>query len=93
MSQINILATLQNHCAVPLKSIFRGKDGTKLKIDYWIDNTLPMGTQPPISVKLKEVKEDGTVTYTKAGETIKTSAELIKEGKPVSKPQETKAKK
>lgn len=93
MSQINILATLQNHCAVPLKSIFRGKDGTKLKIDYWIDNTLPMGTQPPISVKLKEVKEDGTVTYIKPGETIKTSAGLIKEGKPVSKPQETKAKK
>lgn len=93
MSQINVLAVLPNHCAVPLKSIFRGKDGTKLKIDYWIDDTIPATFLPPIQEKLKEVKADGTVTYTKAGETIKTSIELIKEGKPVSKPQETKAKK
>jgi hypothetical protein len=92
MSQINILATLQNHCAVPQKAIFRGKDGTKLKVDYWIDNTIPATFLPGIQEKLKEVKSDGTVTYTKAGETIKTSAELIKEGKPITKPQKEKVK-
>jgi hypothetical protein len=92
MSQVNILATLQNHCAVPQKAIFRGKDGTKLKIDYWIDDTTPVSLQPPVLEKLKQAKADSTVTFTKPGETTKTSAELIKEGKPISKPQKEKVK-
>ena len=92
MSQINILATLQNHCAVPQQAIFKGKNGTKLKIDYWIDDTTPVSLQPPIFEKHKQAKADGTITYTKAGETTKTSAELIKEGKKVSKPQKEKVK-
>lgn len=92
MSQINILATLQNHCAVPQKAVFRGKDGTKLKVDYSIDDTTPVSLQPPVLEKLKQAKADGTVTFTKPGETIKISAELIKEGKPISKPQKEKAK-
>jgi hypothetical protein len=87
MSIINILATLQNHCSHPgTKLIFRGKDGKKLKVDYNMDDSTPLGLRPPLPEKLKEAKSDGTVTYTKPGETIKISAELVKEGKPVTKP-------
>lgn len=93
MSQINVLAVLPNHCAVPKGAIFRGKTGNELKVDFYYDDTIPATTRNPIKEELKKAKEDGTVTYIKPGETIKTSTELIKEGKPVSKPQETKAKK
>jgi hypothetical protein len=87
----NILATLQNHCSHPgTKLIFRGTDGKKLKVDYNADDSVPVGLQPAILEKLKEAKSDGTVTYTKPGETTKISAELVKEGKPISKPPKEK---
>jgi hypothetical protein len=87
----NILATLQNHCSHPgTKLIFRGKDGKKLKVDYYVDDSIPVGLRPPVLERLKEAKQDGTVIYAKPGETTKTSAELVKEGKPVSKPQKEK---
>lgn len=91
MSKLNILATLQNHCAVPFGSICRGKDlSGKIKVDYTIDDTTPVTYRPPVSEKLKEVDGSGTVKFVKAGETIKTSEELKKEGKPVSKPPKVK---
>ena len=91
MSIINILATLQNHCSYPgTKLIFRGKDGKKLKVDYNMDDSIPVGLRLPALEKLKETKSDGTVTYVKPGETIKVSAELVKERKPIVKPPKEK---
>lgn len=90
MSQINILAILPNHCMVPPGSIVRGKSGDKLKVDFSYDNSVPATLRTPVEEKLKEAKPDGTVTFTKPGETLKLSAELVKEGKPVSKPPKTK---
>lgn len=92
MSQINILAVLPDHCTVPLNSIFRGKSGKELKVDFYYDDTIPTTFRTPVKEKLKEAKEDGTVLFAKPGETIKISAELKKEGKSISKPQETKVK-
>ena len=92
MSQINILAVLPNHCTVPRDSIFRGKSGNELKVDFYYDDTVPATFRTPIKEKLKEAKEDGIVLFTKPGETLKTSAELKKESKPIFKPQETKVK-
>jgi len=90
MSIVNILAILQNHCHIPPGSIYRGNSGKELKIDYVVDDTLPIGQRPPIKEKLKEAKTDGTVTFVKPGETLKTSAELRKEGKLESKPPKEK---
>jgi len=91
---------------VPPGTIFRGKSGDKLKVDFSydnsvpatlrtpveekLDNTVPATLRTPVEEKLKEAKPDGTVTFTKPGETLKLSAELVKEGKPVSKPPKTK---
>lgn len=86
MSDLNILAILQNHCAVPPKSICRGKDANgKIKVDYVIYDATPTSLRPAISEKLKEVDASGTVKFLKAGETTKTSIELKKDGKAVSK--------
>lgn len=75
---MNYLATLHHMCHIPLGSIYRGND----KFDFY-------STAFPDICKerLKEVKDDGTAVFTKPGETIKTSAELKKQSKPVSKPQ------
>jgi hypothetical protein len=78
MSQINILATLQNHCLSPQKAIFKGKDGTKLKIDYWIDDTTPVSLQPPVQKNLNKTKSDGTVTFTKPGRLQKSLQSWLK---------------
>ncbi len=75
----NYLITLQNMCHVPKGSVWRGTG----KIDFYAE-TIPDANV--VKEKLKEVKENGTVDYVKPGEKIKTSAELKKEGKPVSKP-------
>ena len=58
----------------------RGKSGKDLKIEVSSDNV------PPIKEKLVETKPDGTDVFRKAGETIKTSSKLKKEGKPEKKP-------
>ena len=75
----NYLISLQNMCHVPKGSIFRGNG----KVDFYAD-TIPDANV--VKEKLKEVKENGTVDYVKPGEKIKTSAELIKGGKPPAKP-------
>ncbi|MBK8117452.1 MAG: hypothetical protein IPK44_24505 [Candidatus Accumulibacter sp.] len=76
----NIIATLPNFTSGPAGVIMRGKSGKDLKIEYKAD-------KPPVVIKerLVESKQDGTVFFRKAGETVKTSAELIKEGKLPSK--------
>jgi hypothetical protein len=93
MSKTNVLATLHGFSFIPPGSVFRGKDTQgRLKIDYYINSETP----PSGAVqreKLKDVKEDGTTTFIKPGENIKTSAELVKEGKPISKPPKEKTKK
>ena len=58
----------------------RGKSGKDLKIEVSSDSV------PPMKEKLAETKPDGTDVFRKAGETIKTSAKLKKEGKPEKKP-------
>ena len=58
----------------------RGKSGKDLKIEVSSDNV------PPIKEKLVDTKPDGTDVFRKAGETIKTSSKLKKEGKPEKKP-------
>lgn len=75
----NYLITLQNMCHVPRGSVWRGTG----KVDFYAD-TIPDANV--VKEKLKEVKENGTVDYVKPGEKTKTSAELKKEGKPISKP-------
>ncbi len=76
----NIIATIPNFTSGPAGVIMRGKSGKDLKIEYKAD-------QPPVVIKEKlvESKLDGSQVFRKAGETVKTSAELIKEGKPPSK--------
>ena len=76
----NIIATIPNFTHGPAGIIFRGKSGKDLKIEFMADN-------PPtvIKEKLVEAKPDGSQVFRKAGETVKTSAELIKEVKPPSK--------
>ena len=74
----NYLITLQPWAHVPRGSIHRGKS----KVDFYSD-TLPDANV--VKEKLKEVKENGTVDYVKPGEKTKTSVELKKEGKPISK--------
>lgn len=75
----NYLVELQSFCHVPRGSIFRGNG----KVDFYAKS--PPDTNVAKD-RLKEVGEDGTVDYVKPGEKTKTSAELIKEGKPISKP-------
>ena len=75
----NYLITLQPWAHVPRGSIHRGNS----KVDFYAE-VLPDGNV--MKEKLKEVKENGTVDYVKPGEKVKTSAELKKEGKPISKP-------
>lgn len=58
-------------------SIYRGKSGKELKIEAKAELT-PSHSK----TKLVETKEDGSAVFRKAGETAKTSAELVKEGKP-----------
>ena len=75
----NYLITLQPWAHVPRGSIHRGNS----KVDFYAD-TIPDANV--VKEKLKEVKENGTVDYVKPGEKVKTSVELKKEGKPISKP-------
>jgi len=75
----NYLITIQNWAHVPRGSIYRGNG----KVDFYAD-ALPDANV--VKEKLKEVKETGVVDYVKPGEKVKTSAELKKEGKPISKP-------
>jgi hypothetical protein len=92
MSITNVISTLQSFSFVPPKSICRGKEASgRIKIDYYIDSNEKINGFSERE-KLKEAKEDGTVTFTKPGETKKTSAELKKEGKPISNPPKVKVK-
>lgn len=75
----NYLITLQNMCHVPRGSVWRGIG----KVDFYAE-TIPDANV--VKEKLKEVKETGVVDYVKPGEKTKMSAELKKEGKPISKP-------
>ena len=75
-----ILAVLAPYYIIPAGSIMRGKSGKDLKIEVSSDNL------PPMKEKLVETKPDGMDVFRKAGETIKTSSKLKKEGKPVKKP-------
>ena len=76
----NILAVFAPYYILPAGAIMRGVSGKDLKIEVSSDNV------PPIKEKLVETKPDGTDVFRKAGETIKTSAKLKKEGKPEKKP-------
>ena len=75
-----IIATVPGFTLIQSGAIYRGKSGKDLKIEFMADN-------PPavIKEKLVEAKSDGSQVFRKAGETVKTSAELIKEGKLPSK--------
>ena len=75
----NYLIELQKWAHVPKGAVYRGNS----KVDFYAE-VLPDGNV--MKEKLKEVKENGTVDYVKPGEKVKTSAELIKEGKPPAKP-------
>ena len=76
----DILAVLAPYYIVPAGAIMRGKSGKDLKIEVSSDNL------PPMKEKLVETKPDGMDVFRKAGETIKTSSKLKKEGKPEKKP-------
>ena len=75
----NYLIELQKWAHVPKGAVYRGNS----KVDFYAE-VLPDGNV--LKEKLKEVKENGTVDYVKPGEKVKTSAELIKGGKPPAKP-------
>lgn len=75
----NFLATLQPWSLLPTATIYRGNN----KYDFYADETK---TPEIIKEKLSEVKIDGTIVFKKNGETVKTSSELKKEGKPDKKP-------
>jgi len=60
----------------------RGVSGKDLKIEVSSDSV------PPMKEKLVETKPDGTDVFRKAGEAIKTSPTLRKEGKPEKKPKQ-----
>jgi len=81
----NYLVTLMPWSLLPPATIYRGNK----KYDFYADETkIP----EIIKDKLAEVKKDGTVVFKKKGETVKTSAELKKEGKPDKKPNPGKLK-
>ena len=83
----DIIATVPNFTLINAGAIYRGKSGKELKIEFKDDQ------QPAvIKEKLVEVKPDGSAVFRKAGETAKTSAELIKEGKPPVKEPPVKPK-
>jgi len=71
-----IIATTANFSHLVPGVIFRGKSGKDLKVEF--DDSVKV----VVKEKLVEAKPDGTVVFRKPGETAKTSAELIKEGKP-----------
>ncbi len=73
----DIIATVPGFTLIPAGAIYRGKSGKDLKIEFKAD-------QKPTVIKerLVESKEDGSAVFRKVGETSKTSAELVKEGKP-----------
>ncbi len=75
----NYLIELQKWAHVPKGAVYRGNS----KVDFYADEIPDANVT---KTKLKEVKENGTVDYVKPGEKTKTSAELKKEGKPISKP-------
>jgi len=78
----DIIATVPNFTLIQAGAIYRGKSGKDLKVEFKDDQKPAV-----IKEKLVEVKPDGSAVFRKAGETAKTSAELIKEGKPpVKKP-------
>lgn len=73
----NYFATLNYWTLLPNETIYRGNK----KFDFYADeNKIPQ----IIKEKLVELKEDATVVFKKAGETTKLSADLKKEGKPIS---------
>ena len=76
----DVLAVFAPYYTIPAGAIMRGKSGKDLKIEVSSDDV------PPMKEKLVETKPDGTDVFRKAGETIKTSAKLKKEGKPTKKP-------
>ena len=73
----NYLVTLNNWAILPIGTIHR-KDG---KFDFYADEA---NVPQIIKEKLIELKEDATVIFKKAGETLKISADLKKEGKPIA---------
>ena len=81
---MNYLATIHHMSHIPVGSIYRGSG----KFDFSADKLPDICKE-----KLKEVKDNGTAIYTKPGEKVKTSAELKKEGKPISTPNPPKPEK
>lgn len=74
----DIITTCHNGSFVSPGSIYRGKTaGKELKIEAKAE-MVPSHAK----TKLVETKSDGSTIFRKAGEIAKTSAELIKEGKP-----------
>lgn len=73
----NFLVTINQWAHIPPGTVFRGSG----KWDFYAD-TLPDANV--VKERLKEVKENGTVDYAKAGEKTKVAAELKKEGKPIA---------
>lgn len=73
----DIIATIAEYYPTPPGAIYRGKDGKYLKIEFKATKQAPV-----IKEKLVETKPDGTIVFRKNNEKAKTSAELIKEGKP-----------
>lgn len=74
----NYLCTLNNFSLLPNRTIYRGNN----KFDFYADESR---VPQIVKEKLKELMEDATQVYKKAGETTKISAELKKEGKPEAK--------
>ena len=83
----DIIATVPNFTLINAGAIYRGKSGKELKIEFKDDQKPAV-----IKEKLVEVKPDGSAVFRKAGETAKSSAELVKEGKPPVKEPPVKLK-
>jgi len=83
----DIIAIVPNFTLINAGAIYRGKSSKELKIEFKDDQKPTV-----IKEKLVEVKPDGSAVFRKAGETAKTSAELIKEGKPPVKEPPVKPK-
>lgn len=88
----DIIATVPDFTLIPAGAIYRGKSGKDLKVEFKSDQKPTV-----IKEKLVEVKPDGSAVFRKSGETAKTSAELIKDGKspgkePPVKPKDDKEK-
>lgn len=77
----NYLATFNNLSILPPGSIYRGGN----KFDFMAEETLPL---PPMKEKLIELREDATVVYKKAGETIDIRVKLKKDGRSIAKNKE-----